>query len=84
MREHAGKLLQCARRLREDPASADALFTLTVIYALEGHRAKALRFLRRLEALVPAYPGLGELKGRVLKLAPRRLRRTLSPSGGRH
>lgn len=83
MREHATKLLQCTRRLREDPTSADALFTLGVIYALEGHWVKALRFLRRLEAVKPAYPGLKELKHRVLKLAPRRLRRASWTPRGR-
>ncbi len=69
MSDNASKLLQCTRRLRADPTSPDALFTLGVIYALEGHRAKALRFLRRLEALSPSYPGLDVLKERIHSLS---------------
>ncbi len=71
MSDNASKLLQCTRSLRADPTSPDALFTLGVIYALEGHRAKALRFLKRLEVLSPSYPGLDVLKERILSLTSR-------------
>ncbi len=70
MRENATKLLQCTRRLRSDPESADALFTLGVIYAVEGHWAKALKFIRRLEDVKPTYPGLRRLKRRVAESSP--------------
>lgn len=72
MREHAEKLLQCTRELRSDPTSPDALFTLATIYAAQGHRAKAMKFLRRLELTKPSYPGLEPLKKKIygLPIAP--------------
>ncbi len=80
MRGNATKLLQCTRMLRANPRSADALFTLGVIYALEGHRAKALKFLKQLEAVKPSYPGLSRLKRRILKLPSARHRSAPEPS----
>ncbi len=82
MRENATKLLQCTRRLRSDPESADALFTLGVIYAVEGHWAKALKLLRRLEALMPSYPGLQRLKTRLLDSVPDRRSPSRRPDTG--
>ncbi len=76
---HASKLIQCLRTLRYEPDSTDALFTLGVIYAEEGHRSKALRFLRKVEALEDAYPGLRRLMSKVLRRHPPRGRETSRP-----
>lgn len=70
MTRNASKLLQCLRTLRYEPDSADALFTLGVIYATEGHRSKALRFLRKVQALEAAYPGLRRFMDKVLQRHP--------------
>ncbi len=72
MLRHASKLLQCLRTLRYEPDSTDALFTLGVIYAAEGHRSKALRLLRKVEALETAYPGLRRFMDKVLRRHPPR------------
>ncbi len=72
MTRHASKLLQCLRTLRYEPDSTDALFTLGVIYASEGHRSKAIRFLRKVQTLEAAYPGLRRFLDKVLQRHPPR------------
>ncbi|MFQ5838852.1 MAG: tetratricopeptide repeat protein [Thermoplasmata archaeon] len=74
MLRHRAKLLRCLVALRADPKDVDALFTLGVIYASEGHVAKALKYLRKVEAVDPFYPGLEHLKGRVIDSIPEGLR----------
>lgn len=71
MLRHVAKLRSCVVALRSDPADVDALFTLGVIYAVEGHRAKALKYLRKVEALDPEYPGLDRLRERISRTVPR-------------
>lgn len=71
MVRYVEKYLQCLERLREDPLSVDAYFTLAALYAVEGHRARALACLRKAEFLDAAYPGLPQLKARVLALRGR-------------
>jgi tetratricopeptide (TPR) repeat protein len=70
MLRNAAKLRSCVRALRSNPADADALFTLSVIYAVEGHLAKALKYLRKVELLDPSYPGLDRLRERISEGLP--------------
>lgn len=70
MVRYVEKYLQCLERLRDDPLCVDALFTLAAIYAVEGHRAQALDYVRKAEFLDAEYPGLLLLKGRILALIP--------------
>jgi tetratricopeptide (TPR) repeat protein len=75
MLRHAAKLRSCVVALRANPADVDAIFTLGVIYAVEGHRAKAIKCLRKVEALDPSYPGLDRLRERILGSSPEGLLR---------
>lgn len=74
MPRYVEKFLRCLERLREDPLSADAFFTLAAIYAAEGHRAHAVEYLRKAEFLDANYPGLPMLKARILELDPSSIR----------
>ncbi len=77
MVQYSAKILQCMRKLRSDPTCVDAIFTLGVIYASEGHRAKALKCIRRLEALQASYPGLRLLKEKIEESDTKGLREIL-------
>lgn len=72
MLRYGAKLLQCLRQLRYEPNDPDAMFTLGVIYAAEGHPGKAVRFLQKVQRIQASYPGLGRLMRKVLALMPHR------------